>query len=404
VPLLAGLLAAVAANCFWLLDWVHYWWIRVPPRLEVPLLNDPTAQSLWEAPLWGEGLDKALACLLLVAGAVGVVLFYVSGKRAAARLLGPTCLGFFLLALAGIAWEMPGRLGGCQLLLPALLYASLPAGLALASVLEGLRRWSGGVTAPLLVAVCAPALVWLTVPAEATAWAEGLTRSSPLEIGLGEERLALIEAVIEQTTDQARILWEDRRGEPGKLSRWTALLPVLTERAFVGGLDAEGGIEHATNGLVDGALAGRPLEEWSNIELEDYCRRYNIGWVVCWSEGACKRFARWQTAGTGKPLPATEEGEGRLFTLRRKATYALSGGTVSWRSADARRILLADAVPAEPGEDGQIVLSLHYQAGMRVSPSRVRLEQAVDSQDTIPFVRLRMSEPVGRIMITWDGR
>ncbi len=65
---------------------------------------------------------------------------------------------------------------------------------------------------------------------------------------------------------------------------------------------------------------------------------------------------------------------------------------------------LPGTVPAQMGEDGQIVLSLHYQAGMRVSPSRVRLEQAVDSQDTIPFVRLRMSERVGRIMITWDGR
>jgi hypothetical protein len=41
---------------------------------------------------------------------------------------------------------------------------------------------------------------------------------------------------------------------------------------------------------------------------------------------------------------------------------------------------------------------------MRVSPARVRLEQAPDSHDTIPFVRLRMSEPVGRIMITWEGR
>jgi hypothetical protein len=402
VPLLAGLLAAVAANFFWLSDWVSHWWIRVPPQLDAPLLASLTVGSFWEAPLWGEGFDKVLACFMMVAGIVGIVLLFVSGKRAAARLLGPSCLGFFGLVLAGIAWEIPGRMGGCQLLVPALLYAALPAGLTLGAILEGLRRWSGRVAAPLVVLAGVPALVWLAFPAETVAWGERLARVEPLEIGLGEERLALVEAIAAGTNEQARILWEDRRG-PRHGPRWTALLPVLTERSFVGGLDAEGGIEHATNGLVDEQLAGRPLEEWTDAELDEYCRRYNIGWVVCWSTGACRRFARWPMAGEGKPLPVTEEGEARLFTLRRQPSFALSG-SVCWRSADARRILLADAVPAQAGEDGQIVLSLHYQAGMRVSPSRVRLEQAVDSQDTIPFVRLRMSERVGRIMITWDGR
>jgi hypothetical protein len=401
-PLLIGLFVAVGANFFWLADWVGYWWIRVPPNLEVPVPASLTIQSIWEAPLWGEGIDKVLACVVLSAGLVGVVLLYVSGKRAAARLLGPSCLGFFLVALAGIAWELPGRLGGCQLLVPALLYAAVPAGLALSTCLEGLRSWTGSLATPVLVAGSAPVLVWLAFPDQAIAWSESLSRVGPLEIGLGEERQTLVEALAEQTSEQARILWEDRRG-PRRGPRWTALLPVLTGRAFVGGLESDGGIEHATNGLVDEQLAGRPLEGWTDAELDEYCRRYNIGWVVCWSEGASKRFARWPVAGAGKPLPPTEDGEPRLFTLKRQPSFALTG-SVCWRSADARRILLADAVPAQQGEDGQIVLSLHYQAGMRVSPSRVRLEQAVDSQDTIPFVRLRMSERVGRIMITWDGR
>ncbi len=186
LPLLVGLVVAVAANFFWLIDWVGYWWIRVPPKLEAPLLAKLTVRSFWEAPLWGQGLDKALVCLLLLAGAVGVVLFYLSRQRAAARLLGPSCLGFFLLALTGTAWDLPGRLGGCQLLVPALLYAAVPAALALASVLGGLRRWTGSVAAPLLVSAAVPALVWLACPAEAVAWAQGLTRAEPLEIGLGE--------------------------------------------------------------------------------------------------------------------------------------------------------------------------------------------------------------------------
>jgi hypothetical protein len=94
-----------------------------------------------------------------------------------------------------------------------------------------------------------------------------------------------------------------------------------------------------------------------------------------------------------------------LFRIDRRASFALAG-KATWRSADVRGILIADAVPeAVAGEsEGQVLLSLHYQSGMRVSPSRVRIEKAVDPQDNVPFVRLRMKEPVGRILITWESR
>jgi hypothetical protein len=402
VPLLAGLLAAVAANTFWLSDWVHYWWIRIPPRLEGPLLNHLTFRALWHAPLWGDGIDKALLCVLLLAGSAGILMHHHGGKRAAARLLGLSGLAFFLLALAGTSSEFLGRLGACQLLVPGLLYAALPAAHALAGALDGLRRWTGGVTAPALVTLAVPALTWFAFPHEAAAWGRRMAQARPLEIGLDEQRSALVEAVRERTGAEARILWEDRRAER-RGSHWTVLLPVLTGRAFVGGLDGEAAIEHTTSGLVDYHLAGRSLAEWSDAELDDYCRRYNIGWIVCWSPAARERFARWPTAGQGSGLPSDGEGSPWLFALRRRPSYALTG-SVRWCSADARRILLADAVPAQVGGEGQVVLSLHYQAGMRVSPSRVRLEQAIDPQDTIPFVRLRVNEPVGRIMITWDKR
>jgi hypothetical protein len=159
--------------------------------------------------------------------------------------------------------------------------------------------------------------------------------------------------------------------------------------------------------LVDQALAGRPLAEYTDADLADYCRRYNSGWVACWSPEARARFGKWPEAERVAPLPRPSAG-GELFRLRRRPSFALTG-QVQWRRADPRSILLGDAVPGPAGGDeaeGQIVLSLHYQAGMRVSPSRVRLERAFDPHDAdaIPFVRLRLREPVGRIMITWEGR
>ena len=90
---------------------------------------------------------------------------------------------------------------------------------------------------------------------------------------------------------------------------------------------------------------------------------------------------------------------GRLFTLRRKPTFALHGAA-RWQSADSNRILLTDVRP----EDGSVVLSLHYQAGLRVSPSRIKIERHKDPRDAIGFVRLMLQEPAPVVTITWDKR
>jgi hypothetical protein len=402
LALLGGLLLALAANAFWLIDWVGYWWIRLPLRLDAPLLAHRTPRTFWEAPLWGGPVDRAFALLLLGSAAVGVLLYNEACQRATARLLGLGWAGFVALALLGIAWEPLGEVGAAQLLVPGLLFATVPAAHALAGGSSGLTRWTATPLAPLVLLGGALGLAWLAAPEDVAGWAEGLRQPRPLEVGLGPHRTALVEALREQTGDDARALWEDRPLD--RLgSRWTALLPLLTGRAFVGGLGPDANIEHASGGLVDQHLGGRPLREWGDAELHDYCRRYNIGWVVCWSPAARERFGRWAKAAPAVELPG-EEGAW-LFRLKRRPSYALSG-SVRWRSADARRILLSDAVPERlPGdEEGQVLLSLHYQEGMRVTPARVRLERAIGPQDAIPFVRLRFTEPVGRVMITWDPR
>lgn len=392
LPLALGLAAGVVVNAFWLRDWVTFWWLRVPPSTE-GLETPASVAGLWQSAIWGDRLDRAMAVAMAGLGVAGTVILYLSGRRPAARLLGLGTTGLFALIVAGMRSHVLDRLGATQLLPAALLFASLPAAFAVAWALGRLRP-GPRVAASLLLAAL-PLLAWLAAPG----WAARMTRPEPLAIGLGEERSALVARLKERTGGEARVLWEDRRGRRDE-SRWTALLPVLTGRAFVGGLDDGAGIEHNTCGLVDGTLAGRPLGEYSDGELADYCRRYNVGWVVCGDESKA-RLERWPQAGAGERLPA-----GRwLFRIDRKASYAL-GGRATWRSADERGILLADVTPeAVPGEEeGQVVLSLHYQAGMRVSPSRVRLEKAVSTHDNVPFVRLRMKESVGCVLITWESR
>ncbi len=398
VPLFIGLFLAVAGNMFWLTDLVAYWWIRVPPCREAPLLSPRSWQIWWYAPLWGKEMDKALVVGFLLSGLVGILVLHRSGLRPTARLFGLGMLGFFALTIAGAGWEPFARFGAWQLLVTALLFATVPAAVTLARMLDVMRRWSGTVATPLVFLASVPAAIAAGAPDLGQLWLDRFKQPRPFQIGLDDKIQEQIALIRSRTTNQARILWEDRHVPRGE-SYWSALLPLLTERAFIGGLDADIGIEHATTGLNQGRLAGRPILEWSDKELELYCRKYNVGWVVCWSAEAKERFRRWGCSAEQHSHGLT------LLELPRRSSFALAG-SVRWISADARGILLADAVPAQLDKDpeGQVVLSLHHQNGMRVRPARVKIERAVDPQDAIPFIRLRMSEPVGRIFITWEGR
>jgi hypothetical protein len=300
-----------------------------------------------------------------------------------------------LLSGAGIIWEPAGRLGAARLIVPALLFASLPAAHAVSETLARLRHLSGPALGSAVVLLAC--VGGIALPRSAGWQARGST-VPPLEIGLSPDQLALVERLKQSTTADARILWEDRRG--GRCaSRWTALLPVLTERSFLGGLDADAGIDHASTALVDQTLAGRPLPSWTDEELRGYCTRYNVGWIVVWTPAAEQRFRAWADA---EPVAELHDGEtGRLFVVRRQHSFALVG-SATWVRADARRIILEDVKP----ENGEVVLSLHYQSGLRVLPARVGIKRASDGasdpNDRIPFVRLEMQEPVARVTIVWD--
>jgi hypothetical protein len=395
--LLPGLFVSIAANAFWLLDVLEHWWILLPLQLDAPRLPHRTFHTVWDASLWGSPLDRALGCMVLLSALVGVGLHNQTRQRACARLFGLAFVGFFCLAMASLLWEPLGRFGAVRLLAPALLFAAVPAGHAATEMLGYARRWTGwGGTIALPAAVIG--LVWLATPGGTAEWLNRLRAPQPLLIGLGDERLALLDVLQADTTPDARILWEDRSGARSS-PHWTALLPLLTDRAYVGGLDPEAGIEHTAIGLLDQTLAGKALKEWNTNDLEEYCKRYNIGWVVCWSPEVREKFAP-LCDPQQPPIVLHDEGEGALLTLQHKPTYALRG-SAKWLAADAQRIVLEDVRP----ENGQVLLSLHYQKGLRVTPSRVLLQRAEDKDDRVDFVRLVISDPVvTRITITWEKR
>ena len=110
------------------------------------------------------------------------------------------------------------------------------------------------------------------------------------------------------------------------------------------------------------------------------------------------RLAAWPAAELLQQF-SLDDGNGQLFRIRRQHSYALTG-SAQWLLADVQRVVLGDVIPYK----GRVVLSLHYQTGMRVTPGRIQLEADQTSPDAIPLVRLLLDDPAARVTITWQKR
>jgi hypothetical protein len=394
LALWAGLTGGVLLNLGTLLDLFTYWWIRSPVQVGVPLLPHRTLPLIWASSLWGDTVDRTLIGLILLTGVIGCWRLREQGQRPAARLLGLGLVSLFTLAVAGLAWEPFGTLGTTRLLLPALWFAALPAACALACPFQALGRLLGSpwrVTALLTAGLLAGGFV---LRDQAAPLLERIVASKPLALGLDEHQQVIVTLLQEHTTTAGRILWEDHR-HAGDASHWSALLPLLTGRSYLGGLDLDRCIEHAYPHFGEQTLAGRPLADWTDAELRGLARRYAAGWVACWSPTAMARFRAWPDAEAVAPLPDN----GWLFALP-PPNFALQG-KANLLHADAQRIVLTDVVP---DAEGKVVLSLHYLTGLRAVPNRVQVEREPDAHDPIPFVRLRLPGPLARVTLTWRER
>ncbi len=379
--------AGLAPNLWWLTDWARFWWLRQPSVDDLAPLPGPLTLAGDPgdyAAMLGPGL---LGWALLAAGVCGLVGMARAGLRTEAGLV---------VAAGGLA-VFAARLGATWPTLQAVAAdRAAPfavAALALPAAWLAARWWERISVGPFLgwAAAGVPLVLgWAPLAAVLD------LNLAPLPRGLTAEQEQLVAALREHTTPDARILFEE--SDPARPGwNWTALLPVLTERAYLGGLDPEAHIEHAFCGMRAGKLNGRPFDDWTQTERSEFCRRYNVGWVVCRTP---------ESAGWWAREPAAKEvgryrdgGEVVLFALDRPRSFVLAGSAV-WERADRRKVVLTDVVPNELGE---VVLSLHYQPGLRVAPTVVYVDADKDLFDPIPLVKLRTPGPVSRVTLTWEN-
>jgi hypothetical protein len=394
LALAAAEIAAIGVNVPWLTDWIAYWWLRSPLPSASELLPHRTFHTFWDAPIWGGPSHRLLALALFGSGSLGAVIWNQTRQRAAARLLGLGATALLVLALLGISWEPLGQMGTSIFLAPALWFACIPAAHGWTWLLGRLARTGLG-RCLLFVTVTGFGAAGYMAREELEVIGRRAIHTTPLEFGLSSERQALVAVLRDNTTQSARILWEDRKLSRRE-SRWSVLLPLLTERFYIGGLDPAGVIEHSSISFVNESLERRHISHWTDGNLEEYCKRYNISWVVAWSPAVIERYRKWP--GVDREMPVRDDVPGVLFTLKPHGGSFVTRGKAEIVRMDCRHITLADVVP----ENGEVVLNLHYFAGLKATPSRVQVQREPPSLDPIGFIRLKVSEPTPRVTLKWD--
>jgi hypothetical protein len=385
----------VAPNAWWLVDWGKYWWLRQPSSLEqFPL---PT----WKAVLGGPAdYPPLFGCLpggpvLIVAGLLGLLLLGRVGQRSAAWLLLLAAVLTVAVARLTRAWPLLAPDGPDRIVVLAAGFLVPPTAFGLWSVLSLVRLHTA---LTVLAGLGLLVVGWVDAPGRPLARALGIA-AEPLLIGLTSDQRDLIALLKQQTTAEARILWDETPGAPDAWN-WSALLPLLTGRAYLGGLDPEAGVAHSHCALCSQQLTGRNLTDWTDADLAAFCQWYNVGWVVARTPATVERWGRCTFA---RPVAQLQE-RGQLvvlYALDRPFSFVLSG-TATWEGADIRQITLTNVIP---NADGVVELSLHTLDGLRVFPSYVRLEPNKDptGRDPIDHIRLRMPGPVPRITLVWGN-
>lgn len=385
-----GLAQGVAALAAlpWLAEWVRYWWLTMPAR---PPVVGVRAWPIWNWPLWGDaGADRVICIGLVACGFLGGMLRRPGRRARPIKWL----LGSSLLVTA-VSIAAPRSDALAPFATPGFLFLGLS--LAVVPAAHGLARWlewqfcgEGKRRLGLILggSAFAAGAIWLVGPSP---------RSLPpiqwgpaaLTVGLPADLNSLSVVLHDNTDPTARVLWEDFGGDGTVAS---VLLPLLTNRAILGGAGATNDSDAAFADLHDGVLAGRPITRWTDEELEAYCRRYNVGWIAAANDGSKERLSAW-------PLiePICSAGSRQIFAVRRPHSFVLKG-KASDVSLDRNGIALADVVP----ENGDVVLSLHYHEGLRVRPGWVKLEREPDAYDPVPLVRLRMIGPAARVTLSWS--
>jgi len=372
-----GILAVgLGANMWWLADWLNFWWMRESVTDDVPLRSAVPCHLVATTSMIARCGVPMLALALL-----GFALMIRNERRGSVAMLLCTIAGAAALSQLAERWSWLQREGAnhAPALLPGLLL--VPAAFAVHRVTAGMK------IRPVLVIA---AVAMLAAFSWNPHWQQTFAWEIPvLTSGWNPAQLHQQQVIAERTTREARILLEDDR------SCCQALLPVLTDRLFVGALDATRLTEFCELSQTATTCFGQPMHELSVADQQGIIRQYNLGWVFCQTP-AVEQF--WRRVPGSRVVGRGPNAHGVLIALLHTPSFALSGqAKVEVQSPSC--IVLTDVVP---DRDGLVKLSFHYHKSLRAAPMVQEVLPEKHLHDATPFITLRVPGGITRVVLSWE--
>jgi hypothetical protein len=202
---------------------------------------------------------------------------------------------------------------------------------------------------------------------------------------LDKDTLALTDYLKKNTAPGARIMledsgWNDRDGKPPKygMGQFPSMMSDITGREFIGGPYPYVFLSYHYADFHDGKFLGRKIGSYSDREIAESLNRYNIRWIVCWSEDCNNYFL--SNPYDFRYLKSI--GKFAVFEwVQYKYNPFLAGS--GYIIADITGIRCYRVKP----ENGKVVLKYHWFDGLVIRGGG-RLREAKDARYPIGFIEV----------------
>ncbi len=310
----------------------------------------------------GDGRDRRLAIAITLAS-TAMILF-----------------ADFAAAIKALAPMQPNRFSAA-----AYLYLCIPAGVGSASLF---RRWAvpgaARIATGIGIAAAIGCLAFLgreLVREISFADIPHHGATPPIVRGVGPNSQWVLAWLSSSTDSDARVLFQESPGPTYDYAHMASYFAITSGREFLGDM-----YPHTLFlGFDDKMLFQRPIQSWSPQELDAMFQRYNVGWVIAYTDAAKSLLDRLPLL-----MPGPSKGPIKTYAYRTPHSFFLGGsGRVVGRGFGY--IELDDVV-------GQAVtLKYHYVPGLVAKPSG-HIEPFAIPGDPMPLIRV--IDPPRRLLLT----
>jgi len=188
----------------------------------------------------------------------------------------------------------------------------------------------------------------------------------------------LIEWIKKNTSREGRILLEDSCWQSGHAYWGThipAMLPLYTNREYIGGPLPQFFMKHHFAEFHDAELFGKPIREISPEKLKEYFNLYNIKWIICFISNS----REYLDSIPEVVAKLTKIDKFYVYVVKREPSFFIKGkGAIN---SDYNHIYLRDISP------GDVIIKYHWHDTLKTRPER-RIEKVKLMDDPIGFIKI----------------